>query len=250
MPAQNVNGLVTSADGKRRCSWCISNPLYVKYHDTQWGRPVVTDNQLYEKICLEGFQSGLSWLTILRKRESFRRVFHNFDPLLVSKFTQRDVTRLLKDESIIRHRGKIEATIQNAKATLEVQSQYGSLTKFVWSFRLDPKNIARRKAPKSIADIVASTPESEALSKALKAHGFKFVGPTTMYAAMQSLGLVNDHIVGCHLRAMCEHEQRKVAQKLSAHKIVAQVDQPKGSRHGYLAVTQKVGRYWIWTARN
>lgn len=221
MAAKTVSGLVTGADGKRRCSWCISDPLYVKYHDTQWGRPVVDENQLYEKICLEGFQSGLSWLTILRKRESFRRVFHNFDPLLVSKFTQRDVTRLLKDESIIRHRGKIEATIQNAKATLEVQNQYGSLTKFVWSFRLDPKEITSRKAPKSIADIVASTPESEALSKALKAHGFKFVGPTTMYAAMQSLGLVNDHIVGCHLRAICEHQQKIVARKIVVRKIAA-----------------------------
>ena len=216
MPGKTVSGLVTRADGKRRCSWCISDPLYVKYHDTQWGRPVVTDNQLYEKICLEGFQSGLSWLTILRKRESFRRVFHNFDPLVVSKFTQRDVTRLLKDESIIRHRGKIEATIQNAKATLQVQNEYGSLTKFVWSFRLVPKEITSHKAPKSMADIVASTPESEALSKGLKAHGFKFVGPTTMYAAMQSLGLVNDHIVGCHLRAICDREQ-----KISARTVVA-----------------------------
>jgi len=221
VPGKTVSGLVTHTDGKRRCSWCVSDPLYVKYHDTQWGRPVVTDNQLYEKICLEGFQSGLSWLTILRKRESFRRAFHNFDPLLVSKFTQRDVTRLLKDETIIRHRGKIEATIQNAKATLEVQSQYGSLTNFVWSFRLVPKEITSHNAPKSMADIVASTPESEALSKALKAHGFKFVGPTTMYAAMQSLGLVNDHIVGCHLRAICEHEQKIVARKIVVKSVVA-----------------------------
>ena len=221
MAGKTVNGLVIGADGKRRCSWCVSDPLYVKYHDTQWGRPVVDDNPLYEKICLEGFQSGLSWLTILRKRESFRRVFFNFDPLLVSKFTQRDVARLLKDESIIRHRGKIEATIQNAKSTLEVQSQYGSLTKFVWSFRQDPKEIARRKAPKRLADVVASTPESEALSKGLKGHGFKFVGPTTMYAAMQSLGLVNDHLIGCHLRANCEHEQKVVARKAVAQSVVA-----------------------------
>ena len=160
MAAKTVNGLIIGADGKRRWSWCISDPLYVEYHDTQWGRPVINDNSLYEKICLEGFQSGLSWLTILRKRESFRRVFHNFDPLVVSKFTQRDVTRLLKDESIIRHRGKIEATIQNAKATLQVQNEYGSLTKFVWSFRLVPKEITSHKAPKSMADIVASTPEA------------------------------------------------------------------------------------------
>ena len=221
MAAKTVSGLVTSADGKRRCSWCISDPLYVKYHDTQWGRPVVDENQLYEKICLEGFQSGLSWLTILRKRESFRSVFHNFDPLVVSKFTQRDVTRLLKDESIIRHRGKIEATIQNAKATLQVQNEYGSLTKFVWSFRLVPREITSHKAPKTMADIVSITPESVALSKALKAHGFKFVGPTTMYAAMQSLGLVNDHLVGCHLRAICEHQQKIVARKIGAQKLTA-----------------------------
>jgi DNA-3-methyladenine glycosylase I len=151
---------------------------------------------LFEKICLEGFQAGLSWLTILRKRENFRTAFKGFDPQVVAKFTTRDVERLMKNEGIVRNRMKIEATIANAKATLKVQRELGSLDALIWSFA--PKKPA--KMPKQFGDIPTSTPESKALSKELLKQGFKFVGPTTMYAAMQSLGLVNDHFATCHAR--------------------------------------------------
>ena len=151
---------------------------------------------MFEKICLEGFQAGLSWLTILRKRENFRTAFKGFDPQVVAKFTSRDVERLMKNEGIVRNRMKIEATIANAKATLKVQRELGSLDALIWSFA--PKKPT--KMPKQFGDIPASTPESKALSKELLKRGFKFVGPTTMYAAMQSLGLVNDHFANCHAR--------------------------------------------------
>ena len=186
----------TAPDKLKRCSWCASDPIYIAYHDNEWGRPVHDDNKLFEKICLEGFQAGLSWLTILRKRENFRTAFKGFDPQVVAKFTSRDVERLMKNEGIVRNRMKIEATIANAKATLKVQREIGSLDALIWSFA--PKKPA--KMPKQFGDIPASTPESKALSKALLKRGFKFVGPTTMYAAMQSLGLVNDHFATCHAR--------------------------------------------------
>jgi len=186
----------TAPDKLKRCSWCASDPIYVAYHDNEWGRPVHDDNKLFEKICLEGFQAGLSWLTILRKRENFRTAFKGFDPQVVSKFTSRDVERLMKNEGIVRNRMKIEATIANAKATLKVQRELGSLDALIWSFA--PKKPA--KMPKQFGDIPSSTPESKALSKELLKRGFKFVGPTTMYAAMQSLGLVNDHFATCHAR--------------------------------------------------
>ena len=186
----------TAPDRRKRCSWCSSDPTYIAYHDNEWGRPVHDDNKLFEKICLEGFQAGLSWLTILRKRENFRTAFKGFDPQVVAKFTSRDVERLMKDEGIVRNRMKIEATIANAKATLKVQRELGSLDALVWSFA--PKKPA--KMPRDFGDVVASTPESKALSKELLKRGFKFVGPTTMYAAMQSLGLVNDHFATCHAR--------------------------------------------------
>ncbi len=155
--------------------------------------------RIYEKLCLEGFQSGLSWLTILRKRDAFRRAFAGFDPARVARFGARDVTRLLKDASIVRHRGKIEAAIANARATLAVQEERGSLAALVWSF----EPTARRRAPRVLADLAAQTAESQALSKELRRCGFRFVGPTTAYAAMQSLGLVNDHLVGCTARQPC-----------------------------------------------
>ena len=186
----------TAPDKLKRCSWCASDPIYVAYHDNEWGRPVHDDNKLFEKICLEGFQAGLSWLTILRKRENFRTAFKGFDPHIVAKFTSRDVERLMKNEGIVRNRMKIEATIANAKATLQVQRELGSLDALIWSFA--PKKPA--KMPKQFGDIPASTPESQALSKELLKRGFKFVGPTTMYATMQSLGLVNDHFATCHAR--------------------------------------------------
>lgn len=194
-------------DGRRRCSWSLSAPDYIAYHDDEWGRPVLDDVRLYEKLCLEGFQSGLSWLTILRKRSAFRRAFKSFDPHKVARFGGRDIDRLLADASIVRHRGKIEATIANAKATLAVQEQHGSLAAFVWTYE-PPRR--RRAAPLLLADLPAKTPESTALSKALLQRGFRFVGPTTAYAAMQSLGMVNDHLRGCHVRAACERERKSM----------------------------------------
>jgi DNA-3-methyladenine glycosylase I len=191
-------------DGLRRCAWSTSTVDYVAYHDDEWGRPVVDDSRLYEKLCLEGFQSGLSWLTILRKRDAFRRAFKGFDPAKVARFGARDVQRLLGDAGVVRHRGKIEATIANAKATLAVQDEYGSLAALVWSF--EPTR--RRAAPKVLGEVPSKTPASTALSKALLKRGFRFVGPTTAYAAMQSLGLVNDHLRGCHVRAACDRDRK------------------------------------------
>jgi DNA-3-methyladenine glycosylase I len=201
-------GVVRGEDGRRRCAWGTSTPDYVAYHDEEWGRPVTDDVRLYEKICLEGFQSGLSWLTILRKRDGFRRAFASFEPERVARYGDRDVTRLLGDAGIVRHRGKIEATIANARATLEAQERHGSLAAFVWSFEPARRG---RPVPKRLGEIAARTPESTSLAKALAKLGFRFVGPTTAYAAMQSLGLVNDHLAGCHVRAACERDRRATA---------------------------------------
>ena len=163
--------------------------------------------RLYEKLCLEGFQSGLSWLTVLRKRENFRRAFAGFEPEKVAGFDEGDVTRLLHDAGIIRHRGKIEATIANARATLAVQADRGSLTALVWEHEPVRRG---RPTPVRLGDLAPQTAESVALSKALRRYGFRFVGPTTAYAAMQSLGLVNDHLQGCHVRAACEQNRRQI----------------------------------------
>ena len=199
-----MRDLVVGDDGKARCAWGASTPDYVAYHDDEWGRPVADDIRLYEKLCLEGFQSGLSWLTILRKRDAFRRAFRGFDPEKVAHFTKRDVERLLKDASIVRHRGKIEAAIANARATLGVQDDIGSLAALVWSF----ESTRRRAAPKHFADLQSTTPESKALSKELLKRGFRFVGPTTVHSTMQSCGLVDDHLARCVARARCEEERR------------------------------------------
>jgi DNA-3-methyladenine glycosylase I len=196
-------GAVRGEDGLRRCGWSVSAPDYVAYHDDEWARPVVDDVRLFEKICLEGFQAGLSWLTILRKRESFRAAFAGFAPERVASYGPKDVARLLGDEGIVRHRGKIEATIANAQATVRVQTECGSLAALVWSF----EPAGRRPAPKRLGDIPSTTTESKALSKELLKRGFRFVGPTTAYAAMQSLGLVNDHLTGCHARSACASER-------------------------------------------
>src|SRR2546430_2093992 len=201
MSAIGEMGAVAGEDGRRRCPWAGATAEYRAYHDDEWGRPVTDDIRLYEKLCLEGFQSGLSWLTILRKREGFRKAFAGFDPVKVASYTERDVERLLTNAAIIRNRGKIEATIANARATLEVQAQTGSLAELVWSF--EPKRRGRA-APVRLGDLPATTPESTALSKELRRRGFRFVGPTTVYAAMQSLGVVNDHVAGCFARAECE----------------------------------------------
>ena len=195
--------LVRGSDGVRRCFWGASTPDYAAYHDDEWGRPVVDDVRLFEKISLEGFQSGLSWLTILRKREGFRKAFVGFDPARVARFGERDVTRLLGDPAIVRHRGKIEATIANARATLSVQEARGSLATLLWSYEL-----RRRPAPRAIGDIPSSSPESVALAKELKTFGFRFVGPTTAYAAMQAMGVVNDHLVGCAARSTCTRARK------------------------------------------
>ena len=202
-------GVAKGEDGRARCGWCLGDPGYEAYHDDEWGRPVLDDVRLYEKLCLEGFQSGLSWLTILRKRDGFRRAFAGFDPAAVATFGEADVQRLLADAGIVRHRGKIEAAIANARATLDVQAEHGSLAAFVWSFAPPPR---RRSdpVPERLGDLAPTTPESTALAKALKRAGFRFVGPTTAYAAMQSLGLVNDHLRGCHVRTACDRDRRAV----------------------------------------
>ncbi len=195
-------------DGVVRCPWCGDAPEYVAYHDEEWGRPVTDDVRLYEKLCLEGFQSGLSWLTILRKREGFRRAFAGFDPVVVAGYGPSDVERLLADAAIVRHRGKIEAAVANARATLEAQARHGSLAALVWSFE-PPRS--GRPVPRRMGDLPATTPESTALARALKQLGFRFVGPTTAYAAMQSLGVVNDHLEGCDARRPCEDERSAAA---------------------------------------
>jgi DNA-3-methyladenine glycosylase I len=193
-------------DGLRRCSWCLSAPDYVAYHDDEWGRPVVDDTRLLEKLCLEGFQAGLSWLTILRKREAFRRAFAGFDRERLARFTPRDVTRLLGDAGIVRHRGKIEAAIANARAACRVAEREGSLAALVWRFEPRPASRPRRLTGAALARLT-ETAESAALSKELKRRGFRFVGPTTVYAFMQAMGLVNDHLAGCHLVGAVERER-------------------------------------------
>ncbi len=186
-----------TADGRERCPWALSAPDYVAYHDEEWGRPVRDDRGLYERMVLEGFQSGLSWLTILRKRENFRAAFANFEIDRVARFGDRDLNRLLGDAGIVRHRGKIEAAIANARAAQDLDIP---LSELVWSFA--PSR--RRRAPRTLDDLPPFTDESTAMSKELKKRGFRFVGPTTAYALMQACGLVNDHLAGCWVRAEVE----------------------------------------------
>ena len=183
-----------------RC-WTTDNPLYLAYHDEEWGRPVTDERGLLERLCLEGFQSGLSWLTILRKRENFRSAFAGFDPEAVAQFGNRDITRLLKDAGIVRHRGKIEAAIANARGTLALRDEGTPLHELVWQHRPN-----RPRAPRSLADMRPTTPESTVLSKELKRAGFRFVGPTTVYAAMQACGVVNDHLATCFVRIQVQRE--------------------------------------------
>ncbi len=185
----------------KRC-WETADPAYNAYHDEEWGRPVRDERGLYERLCLEGFQSGLSWLTILRKRDGFRAAFEGFEPERVAAFGERDVRRLLADASIVRHRGKIEATIANARATLALREAGTPLHEVFWSFAP-----ARHRRPRTTADWAASTPESVALAKALRRAGFRFVGPTTVQAAMQACGVVNDHLATCWVRQAVEAER-------------------------------------------
>ena len=189
-------------DGKLRCGWCSTAPEFLAYHDTEWGFPVNDDQRLFEKLCLEGFQSGLSWRTILVKRENFRAAFRDFDIERIARFTQRDVDRLLKDEGIVRHRGKIEAVINNARKARELVKQEGSLAAFVWRYEPDKRQLAE---PQS----VSTSTESVAMSKDLKKMGWKFLGPTTVYAFMQAMGLINDHAADCVIRSKVERARKK-----------------------------------------
>jgi DNA-3-methyladenine glycosylase I len=191
-----AKGLTTGDDGLRRCWWPGEREDYRRYHDDEWGRPVDDDHRLFEKICLEGFQSGLSWLTILRKRESFRDAFADFDYERVARFNSRSVERLLKDASIIRHRGKIESTINNAKRAREMADEHGSLSAYFWRFEPKPASRPKKLTHAALAKL-SKTEESAALSKALKLLKWTYVGPTTAYAFMQAMGMVNDHIDGC-----------------------------------------------------
>jgi len=194
-----AEGLSRGEDGVVRCAWAGSDPLYLRYHDEEWGFPVADDRRLFEKLCLEGFQSGLSWLTILRKRENFRAAFAGFDVERVARFGARDVARLLKDAGIVRHRGKIESTVNNARRAKELAADEGSIASFVWSFEPSPAERPKRLTWPVLLTM-PKTDASVALSKALRKRGWTFVGPTTAYAFMQAMGLVNDHVEGCSIR--------------------------------------------------
>jgi DNA-3-methyladenine glycosylase I len=199
---------VTGAAGIIRCPWAgIADPEYARYHDEEWGVPVTDDRRLFEKLVLEGFQSGLSWLTILKKRPNFRRAFHDFDAARIARYREKDIERLLADAGIVRHRGKIEATIANAKAAVALTKRE-PLSQFLWGFVDAQPQINQRR---SFSDVPAQTELSKRISKALKAEGFRFVGPTTLYAFMQSTGMVNDHLVGCHRHEACARLQRAFA---------------------------------------
>ena len=206
MSSESTDGLVRGEDGQDRCWWHGNDPAYRAYHDTEWGRPVASDRTLFEKLSLEGFQAGLSWLTILRKREAFRRAFCDFEIDDVARFGPADVERLLQDTGIVRHRGKIEAVIGNARRARDLQAEAGSLAAFAWSFEPSPASRPRCLDRATLGSL-AQTPESKALSKALKQRGWRFVGPTTCYAFMQAMGLVNDHLDGCCMRAVVEAER-------------------------------------------
>ncbi len=191
---------VTPASEVARCWWCGTDPLYVAYHDDEWGRPVRNDDRLFEKVCLEGFQSGLSWITILRKREAFRRAFAGFDIDAVARFGDADVARLLGDAGIVRHRGKIESAIGNAARAQALRDECGSLAEYFWRWAPDPGSRPPRLT-RDVLKTMATTPESVAMSRDLRRRGWTFVGPTTLYAFMQAMGLVNDHVDECAFRA-------------------------------------------------
>ena len=203
------SGVVAADDGIARCWWGDGSAEYRVYHDDEWGFPVRDDRRLFEKLCLEGFQAGLSWLTILRKRGAFRRAFASFDFERVARFGPRDVDRLLDDVSIVRHRGKIESTINNARRCIELVEAEGSLAAYVWRFEPAPETRPKRLTWDVLKEM-PETVESKALAKDLKQRGWTFVGPTTVYAFMQAMGLVNDHLDGCAIRADAEHARRKL----------------------------------------
>ena len=197
-----MESTIKGDDGKLRCKWCGISSEFIDYHDKEWGFPVKDDYRLFEKICLEGFQSGLSWRTILSKRENFRMAFDNFNFEKIAKFNQKDTKRLLKDEGIVRHRGKIEATINNAIKAKMIVEEFGSLASYIWSFEPDGKNFTKPQT-------ISISAESIVLSKDLKKRGWKFVGPTTIFAFMQAMGLVNDHVPKCIIRAKVDDSRKK-----------------------------------------
>ena len=202
-----AEGLFRADDGLARCAWCAATPAYRAYHDDEWGYPVTDERRLFEKLCLEGFQAGLSWLTILNKREAFRAAFAGFDAERVARFGDADVERLLGDAGIVRHRGKIESAIGNARRLLDLREEFGSLA--AWAWRFEPKAAARPKRLTLAAlRTLSASAESEAMSRELKRRGWTYVGPTTLYAFMQAMGLVNDHLEGCHARPLAQAARR------------------------------------------
>ena len=201
-------GLQRYKDGLRRCWWCGEDPDYTAYHDREWGRPSADDQRMFEKLCLEGFQSGLSWLTILKKRDNFRAAFADFDFEKVARFGDRDVERLLRNPGIVRHRGKINAVLNNARRACDLAEEAGSLAAFFWRFEPEPASRPRRIDFETLKGI-GKTAESIALSEALKQRGWSFIGPTTAYAFMQAMGLVNDHLEGCSVRLAVEAERAR-----------------------------------------
>ncbi len=202
-----LRGLAPGPDGALRCAWCLSAPEYLAYHDQEWGYPVADDVRLFEKLCLEGFQSGLSWLTILRKRAGFRRAFAGFDPARLAHFGSREVQRLLRDPSIVRHRGKIQSVLNNARQALALRRAGSTLAAHVWSF--EPPPAARpRRLTWAVLRRISTSPHSIALSRDLRRRGWTYVGPTTAYAFMQAMGLVNDRLEGCSIRARVERARR------------------------------------------
>lgn len=202
------SGVFRGDDGLTRCWWCQGDELYTSYHDDEWGRPIADDRLLFEKLCLEGFQSGLSWLTILRKRENFRHAFDDFEIDSVARFNRRSVDRLLTDAGIVRHRGKIESTINNARRCLELIDEFGSLARYAWGFEPDPATRPERLTWSKLAAQTTST-EAIAMSKDLKRRGWSYVGPTTVYSFMEAVGLVNDHVSLCAFRDEVEQERRR-----------------------------------------
>ena len=201
-----VAGISVGEDGVARCWWGAEDPLYRQYHDDEWGRPSKDDTRLFEKLSLEGFMAGLSWLTILRKRESFRKAFKGFDPEAVARFGPRDVQRLLGDAGIVRHRGKIEATIDNARLYTDLADEFGSLAAYAWGFEPAPKSRPKHLDHTALMSLTTS-PEAKAMSKDLRRRGWSFVGPTTVYSFMEAMGLVNDHLVECAIRPEIEKER-------------------------------------------
>ena len=216
------SGAGLGADGIPRCWWCLGDETYLRYHDAEWGRPSADDRQLFEKLVLEGFQSGLSWLIILRKRDNFRKAFKDFDPEIVARFNSRSVERLLRDAGIVRHRGKIESTINNARRYLDLRDEFGSLATYAWSYEPDDRGRHASLDWPTLVELGAA-PEAVAMSKDLRRRGWTFVGPTTAYSFMEACGLVNDHVTACSVREEADAERKRFARPEVMHPGGAQV---------------------------